>query len=107
MILLDNYDKLKLCELDTVLVDEVDHLITWNEKMRQKITKYPGPTRQLSNKIRTRARMDIGPSVLDDPDPDDTLAPAYETISSTLCPNPFSGTVTPRSHLIASKSGGR
>lgn len=59
-VLLDNYDKLRLHKLNTVVVDEVDYLIETvphlsdkfkSEKIRKKIAKHPGPTRQLLNKI--------------------------------------------------------
>ena len=59
-VLLDNYDKLKLHKLNTVVVDEVDYLIETvprlpdavkREKIRKKIAKHPGPTRPLLNKI--------------------------------------------------------
>ena len=59
-VLLNNYDKLKLHKLNTVVVDEVDYLIETvpnlsdkfkREKIRKKIAKHPGTTRQLLNKI--------------------------------------------------------
>ena len=70
--LLNNYDQLKLHKLNTVVVDEVDYLIETvpnlsdkfkREKLRKKIVKYPGPTRQLLNKIlEPRMAKPIGPN---------------------------------------------
>jgi len=71
-VLLNNYDRLKLHKLNSVVVDEVDYLIETvpnlsdkfkREKIRKKIAKYPGPTRQLLNKI-LEPRM-INPDVSD------------------------------------------
>ena len=71
-VILNNYDRLKLHKLKSVVVDEVDYLIETvpnlldkfkREKIRKKIAKYPGPTRQLLDKI-LEPRM-IKPDVTD------------------------------------------
>jgi hypothetical protein len=104
-VLLNNYDRLKLHKLNTVVVDEVDYLIETvpnlsdkfkREKMRKKIAKYPGPTRQLLNKI-LEPRM-IKP---DDPDPDNTPTPTHTTRQPQIhhTPQLILSTATFRSHL--------
>jgi superfamily II DNA/RNA helicase len=72
-VLLDNYLQLKLHKLKCVVVDEVDYLIesvpnlpdTYKrEKLRRKIQKHPGPTRQLLNLVlapRIRGTDDAKP----------------------------------------------
>ena len=82
-VLLNNYDRLKLHKLNTVVVDEVDYLIETvpnlsdkfkREKIRKKTTKHAGPTRQLLNKI-------LEPRMIkrDGPDPDNTPTPTHIT----------------------------
>ena len=104
-VLLDNYDRLKLHKLNTVVVDEVDYLIETvpnlsdqfkRQKMRKKIAKYPGPTRQLLNKI-------LGPRMIksNDPDPDITPTPTHTTRQPQIhhIPQLILSTATFRSHL--------
>ena len=104
-VLLNNYDRLKLHKLNTVVVDEVDYLIETvpdlsdkfkREKMRKKIAKYPGPTRQLLNKI-------LGPRMIkpNDPDPDNTSTSAHTTRQPQIhhTPQLILSTATFRSHL--------
>ena len=104
-VLLNNYDRLKLHKLNTVVVDEVDYLIETvpnlsdtfkREKIRKKIAKYPGPTRQLLNKI-LEPRM-IKP---DNADPDNTPAPMHTTRQPQIhhTPQLILSTATFRSHL--------
>ena len=104
-VLLNNYDALKLHKLNTVVVDEVDYLIETvpnlsdhfkREKMRKKIAKYPGPTRQLLNKI-LEPRM-IKPN---NPDPDTTPTPTDTTRRPQIhhTPQLILSTATFRSHL--------
>ena len=104
-VLLNNYDRLKLHKLDTVVVDEVDYLIETvpnlsdkfkREKMRKKIAKYPGPTRQLLNKI-LEPRM----TTTNDPDPDNTATPTHTTRQPQIhhTPQLILSTATFRSHL--------
>ena len=104
-VLLDNYDRLKLHKLNAVVVDEVDYLIETvpnlsdefkREKMKKKIAKYPGPTRQLLNKI-LEPRM-VKPN---DPDPDIIPAPAHTTRQPQIhhTPQLILSTATFRSHL--------
>jgi hypothetical protein len=59
-VLLENYNHLKLHKLDCVVVDEVDYLIETvpnspdkykMEKLKKKIQKHPGPTRELLNLV--------------------------------------------------------
>lgn len=59
-VLLEQYDQLKLHKLNTVVVDEVDYLVETVPnlvdkyrmgKLRKKIQKHPGPTRQLLNLV--------------------------------------------------------
>jgi superfamily II DNA/RNA helicase len=66
------------------------------EKMRKKIAKYPGPTRQLLNKI-LEPRM-IRPG---DPDPDNTPTPSHITRQPQIhhTPQLILSTATFRSHL--------
>ena len=104
-VLLDNYDRLKLHKLNTVVVDEVDYLIETvpnlsdkfkREKMRKKIAKYPGPTRQLLNKI-LEPRM----VKLNDPNPNDTPATTHTTREPQIhhTPQLILSTATFRGHL--------
>lgn len=104
-VLLNNYDRLRLHKLNTVVVDEVDYLIETvpnlsdkfkREKMRKKIAKYPGPTRQLLNKI-LEPRM-IKP---DDLDSGNTPAPTRATRQPQIhhAPQLILSTATFRSHL--------
>jgi len=104
-VLLNNYDRLKLHKLNTVVVDEVDYLIETvpnlsdkfkREKMRKKIAKYPGPTRQLLNKI-LQPRM-VKP---DDLDPDNTPTPTRTMRGPQThhTPQLVLSTATFRSHL--------
>ena len=104
-VLLNNYEILKLHKLNTVVVDEVDYLIETvpnlsdkfkREKMRKKIAKYPGPTRQLLNKI-LEPRM----AKPKDPDPDNTPTPTHITTQPQIrhAPQLILSTATFRSHL--------
>ena len=102
-VLLDNYDRLKLHKLNTVVVDEVDYLIETVpslldkfklEKIRKKIAKYPGPTRQLLNKI-LEPRM-IKP---DGCDPSNTPIPTGTIRQIHHTPQLILSTATFRSHL--------
>lgn len=104
-VLLNNYEKLKLHKLNAVVVDEVDYLIETvpnlsdkfkREKMRKKIAKYPGPTRQLLNKI-LEPRM----VKLKVPDPDNTHTPTRITGQPQIhhAPQLILSTATFRSHL--------
>ena len=104
-VLLNNYDRLKLHKLNTVVVDEVDYLIETvpnlsdkfkREKMRKKIAKYPGSTRQLLNKI-LEPRM-IKP---DEADSSNTPAPTRATSQPQIhhTPQLILSTATFRSHL--------
>ena len=104
-VLLNNYDRLKLHKLKSVVVDEVDYLIETvpnlldkfkREKIRKKIAKYPGPTRQLLNEI-LKPRI-IKPDVSD---VDNTPTPAH-TIRKPQTPQTpqlILSTATFRSHL--------
>ena len=104
-VLLKEYDRLKLHKLNTVVVDEVDYLIETvpnlpdrfkREKMRKKIAMYPGPTRQLLNKI-LKPRMIKS----DDHDPPITPTPADTTRRPRMhhTPQLILSTATFRSHL--------
>lgn len=104
-VLLDAYDRLKLHKLNTVVVDEADYLIKTvpnlsdafkREKMRKKIARHPGPTRQLLNKI-LEPRM-IKP---DDLDPSITPIPTRTTRQPQIhhTPQLILSTATFRSHL--------
>ena len=103
--LLDNYDRLKLHKLNTLVVDEVDYLIETvpnlsdkhkREKIRNKVARHPGPTRSLLNKI-LEPRM-IRPA---SPDSDDTPTPTRTTIQPKIqhTPQLILSTATFRSHL--------
>lgn len=103
--LLSNYDRLKLHKLNTVVVDEVDYLIETvpslldkvkREKIRKKVAKHPGPTRQLLNKI-------LEPRMLKSHDPtsDKTLTPVRSARQPRMqhIPQLILSTATFRSHL--------
>ena len=101
-VLLSNYERLKLHKLDTVVVDEVDYLIETlpnlsdkfkREKIRKKIAKHPGPTRQLLNKI-------LGPRMIP-PNPHNVPTPAPITREPQTLHKPqlILSTATFRSHL--------
>ncbi|KAF9787222.1 P-loop containing nucleoside triphosphate hydrolase protein [Thelephora terrestris] len=101
-VLLKNYDSLKLHKLNTLIVDEVDYLIETvpnlldkfkREKIRKKIAKYPGPTRQLLNKILEPRMVKA-----DAPNTDRTSAPIRQPqIQHT--PQLVLSTATFRGHL--------
>jgi superfamily II DNA/RNA helicase len=104
-VLLNNYDRLKLHKLETVVVDEVDYLIETvpnlldkfkREKIRKKITKYPGPTRPLLDKI-LESRM-VKPDVSD---PGNTPTPTRTAGQPQThhAPQLILSTATFRSHL--------
>ena len=104
-VLLNNYDRLKLHKLKSVVVDEVDYLIETvpnlldkfkREKIRKKITKYPGPTRQLLNEI-LKPRI-IKPDVSDI---DNASAPTHTARQPKTLHTPqlILSTATFRSHL--------
>lgn len=104
-VLLEEYDKLKLHKLNTVVVDEVDYLIETvpnlsdefkRKKIQKKIAKYPGATRQLLNKILApRMTNPIGPS------PDNVPTPTRTTRQPQIDHGPqlILSTATFRSHL--------
>ena len=104
-VLLNDYDRLKLHKLNTVVVDEVDYLIETvpdlsdnfkREKIRKRIAKHPGPTRQLLNNILEPRMIN-----LDDPNSNDTPASTRPTKHPQIqhVPQLILSTATFRSHL--------
>ena len=104
-VLLNNYDRLKLHKLNTVVVDEVDYLIETvpnlsdkfkREKIRKKIERHPGPTRQLLNRI-LEPRM----AKVDAPNFDRTPTPIRSTRQPQThhTPQLILSTATFRGHL--------
>lgn len=70
-VLLEQYNQLKLHKLNTVVVDEVDYLVETvpnladkyrMEKLRKKIQKHPGPTRQLLDLVLAPRMTKTAPS---------------------------------------------
>lgn len=104
-VLLNNYDRLKLHKLKSVVVDEVDYLIETvpnlldkfkREKIKKKIAKYPGPTRQLLNEI---LKPRITKPDVSDVDNTPTPAHAVRKPQTPHTPQLILSTATFRSHL--------